>query len=255
MILVFLVKSGSATLKTAPVVVAIVTTYSRTEVPVGLALDEVRLIPSGQPWQKSDAITPSRERLAMVEAAIKEFQEQTDTGIARGNATSSPALDAQANGASDYSKSWHLMVDPREVDRDGPTYTIDTLIALRAELGPLVQLVWLMGADQLANLPTWHRWRELLEFAHLGVTSRGPAGLGNLPPPVVALLAEHGRDALPELSGAEPSHAAGTITTFRMPPVPLSSTELRRQLRFGARPTELVPKAVLELIDRNGLYR
>jgi nicotinate-nucleotide adenylyltransferase len=212
---------------------------------LALKLDAVRLIPSGQPWQKTTVSTSAVDRLQMLRAAVLDMAPQPG-------------------------ETWQIEVDDRETRRDGPTFTIETLIELRAEVGPATQLVWLMGADQFANLPTWHRWRELLDITHLAVTARGPEGLATLPTEVQTLLNARGRDALPEPNrpGADPadggvgaegtpdtSYACGSIVLFRMPAVPISSTALRRQLQAGDRPRELLSDGVIDLIDHLGLYR
>lgn len=209
---------------------------------IALKLDAVRLIPSGQPWQKTTIATSPNDRLQMLQAAVLDMSPRPD-------------------------ETWQIEVDDRETRRKGPSFTIDTLTELRAELGPRAQLVWLMGADQFANLPTWHRWRELLDLTHLAVTARGPEGLTSLPMEMQSVLAQHGRDALPEInpSGAvgadeakmthDTNYASGSVVLFRMPPVPISSTSLRRQLKAGDRPRELLSDGVLDLIDRLGLYR
>ena len=181
-----------------------------------LALDEVRFIPTARSWQKDAAGAAPEQRLAMVRLAI-----EADPGF---------------------------VADTREVERGGPSYTIDTLQALRTELGAQPALILLMGSDQLRNLPTWHRARELLGFAHIGCTQRGPADTTALDRAVEALLDAHGRDALPD----EP---AGSIVFFKMPPVPVSATALRAGLARGERPHELVPPAVLDYIETHRLYR
>jgi len=215
---------------------------------LALKLDVVRLIPSGQPWQKTTVATSSADRLQMLRAAVLDMSPRPG-------------------------ETWQIEVDDRETRRDGPTFTVETLIELRAEVGPATQLVWLMGADQFANLPTWHRWRELLDVTHLAVTARGPEGLTELPAEMQTLLTARGRDALPDpkqpgaegadgadgVDGTEgrqnPGYACGSIVLFRMPPVPISSTALRRQLQAGDRPRELLSDGVIDLIDRLGLYR
>lgn len=183
------------------------------------ALDEVRLMPTGRSWQKTGAGAGSAQRLAMVRLAL--------AGVA-------PAE--------------RLIVDDREVRRDGPTYTVDTLRELRAELGPEPMLVLVLGSDQLRNLHTWHRWRELFEHAHLVATQRERVPLDALPAEVESELAARGADALPDAPG-------GAIAFFRMPAVPVSATALRAQLARGERPDGLSPPAVLDYIETNGLYR
>ncbi len=181
-----------------------------------LRLDELRLIPTGSSWQKAGPGADAPARLAMTRLAV---------GATPG-----------------------FTVDDREVRRAGASYTIDTLVALRAELGPEPALVLVLGSDQLRNLATWHRYRELLDHAHIAVTQRGPHRLADLDAPVEALLAAHGRDALPDAP-------SGAIVFFRMPPVPVSGTALRERLARGERPAELLPSAVLDYIERHRLYR
>jgi nicotinate-nucleotide adenylyltransferase len=183
---------------------------------VAFGLDELRLIPTGVSWQKDGAGAAAADRLAMLRLA----------------AAGEPA--------------WR--VDPREIDRGGPSYTIDTLVSLRAELGNDCLLVLLLGSDQLRNLPTWHRWDELLALCHIAATQRERVPLDDLPRPVETLLAERGADALPD----EP---AGRIVFFRMPAVPVSSTRLRAQIAAGERPADLLPAGVLDYIESRRLYR
>lgn len=181
-----------------------------------LALDELRLVPTGVSWQKQDDTTPAGDRVAMLRLACAGHP------------------------------GW--VVDTREVERDGPSYTIDTLAALRDELGPDCALVMIIGSDQLHNLPTWHRWRELLGLAHIAVTQRERITLEDLPPAVDTLLREHGAQALTDAP-------AGSIVLFGMPPVPVSSTVLRDQLARGLAPRELLPAGVFEYIRTHQLYR
>jgi nicotinate-nucleotide adenylyltransferase len=184
-----------------------------------LRLDEVRLIPTGRSWQKDDAGASPEQRLEMTRLALRDVRP--------------------AEG---------ILVDDREIRRGGPTYTVDTLLDLRAELGPEPMLVLVLGSDQLRNLPTWHRWQELFDHAHVAATQRERIGLDALPDAVEAALAQRGRDALPDTP-------AGSIVLFRMPAVPVSATALRAQLGRGERPDGLSPPTVLDYIDSNRLYR
>jgi nicotinate-nucleotide adenylyltransferase len=182
---------------------------------VALALDELRIVPTGASWQKSGAAADGAQRLAMARLA----------------SAGEPGF----------------VVDDREVRRGGPTYTVDTLAELRAELGADAALVLVIGSDQLRNLATWHRWEALLQYAHVACTQRERVPLTGLPAPVEALVDSAGRDALPDAP-------SGAIVFFGMPPVPVSATALRDRLARGERPAELVPPAVLDYIDRHGLY-
>jgi nicotinate-nucleotide adenylyltransferase len=179
----------------------------------------VRLMPTGRSWQKAGAGASSAQRLAMTRLAV--------AGLA-------PAE--------------RMTVDDREVRRDGPTYTVDTLRELRAELGEETALVLVIGSDQLRNLPTWHRWTELFALAHVAATQRERVGLDGLPAALEHELAARGRQALPDAP-------AGAIVLFSMPAVPVSATALRAQLQRGERPDGLSPPAVLDYIGSNGLYR
>lgn len=183
---------------------------------VALDFDEIRFLPTGISWQKSDTATSASNRLEMVRLAV-----------------------AGRPG-------W--VVDDREVRRGGNSYTVDTLKELRGELGGDTVLVLLLGSDQLRNLATWHRYRELLDHAHIAVTRRERVSLARLPAAVEALVAEKGCDALPD-------RPSGSIVFFGMPFVPVSATRLREQLLEGDRPAELLPRVVLDYIDHNGLYR
>lgn len=183
---------------------------------VALSLDELRLVPTGVSWQKDASAVAAADRVAMLRLAV-----------------------AREPG-------W--IVDTREVEREGPSYTIDTLVSLRAELGPECALVMVIGSDQLRNLASWHRWRELIGFCHIAATRRERVPLEALPAPIEALVEAHGADALPDTP-------AGGIVFFRMPPVPVSSTKLRSQLAAGVAPAELLPAGVPEYIESRRLYR
>ncbi len=182
-----------------------------------LHLNEMRLIPTGRSWQKGSATAGNAERLEMAHLAIRD------------------------------TPGWS--VEDRELRRAGPTYTVDTLRELRGETGPESALVLVLGSDQLHNLATWHCYRELLAFAHIAATQRGMRRLADFEPEVEALLAAHGRDALPD------DEAAGSIVFFRMPPVPVSATALRAAFARGERPVELLPAAVLDYIEHHHLYQ
>ncbi|MEN3811878.1 nicotinate (nicotinamide) nucleotide adenylyltransferase [Chromobacterium piscinae] len=118
-----------------------------------LALDEVRLIPAGQPYHRQEGPRASAaQRLDMVKLAI--------------------AADAR------------LTVDEREIRRHRPAYTVDTLRELRAELGAAAELWFLVGGDSLAALSSWKDWRELFRLANLAVAMRPGFDPAALPPEV-----------------------------------------------------------------------
>ncbi|HYP72275.1 MAG TPA: nicotinate-nucleotide adenylyltransferase [Variovorax sp.] len=124
-----------------------------------LALDELRVIPTGQAWHKARALSAPEHRLAMARLAFGELP-----------------------GA---------VLDDREIRRAGPSYTLDTLRELQQE-HPGAQLLLILGADQGAALPSWHGWQEILGIAIVSLAQRpspggpavqfDPAALPNLPP-------------------------------------------------------------------------
>ncbi|MEO5962176.1 MAG: nicotinate-nucleotide adenylyltransferase [Thermomonas sp.] len=149
-----------------------------------------------------------------------------------------------------------LCVDRRELRRAGPSWTVDTLTELRGELGKHVPIAWLIGADSLLQLASWHRWRELFELAHVLVVDRPGAAvdaatLGNRAPEVLAEIAPRWRDPA-QLADA----AHGGIARVAMPALrPESSTELRRRIHDGESWQDWVPRAVAAYIVRHGLYQ
>jgi nicotinate-nucleotide adenylyltransferase len=191
-----------------------------------LALERLVVIPTGNSWQKSGtkhAQVEAGHRLAMMQIAV-----------------ASMPVERSANC------DW--LVDDVEARRTGPSYTIDTLVELRGRFGPAPALVLILGSDQLRNLATWHRWRELLDYAHIAATQRERVPLAELPEPVERLVAQRGRQALPDA-------AAGSIVFFQMPPVAVSATGLREQLSRGDYPEALLPPGVADYIRQHRLYQ
>lgn len=187
-----------------------------------LGLAELRFIPAGRPWQKGE-VTDATHRARMVLAAIGSEPRFT--------------------------------LDMREIERAGPTYTIDTLRELRATLGNHVPLVWIMGSDQFERLDTWRDWTRLLEHAHLAVARRADALLT----PSYALQEYFNAHwARPD---AVRGSAQGRIVEIEMTPVDASATEIRALLGRppspgrDARLAEIVPAAVLDYIRAHHLYQ
>lgn len=183
---------------------------------VALKLTQMRLLPSGNSWQKPNQKTASEHRLAMLKLAVANEPD------------------------------W--LVDDQEIMRGGNTYTVETLESLRSELGEHVSLVLIMGSDQLHNLASWHRYQEILGLAHIAVTQREQIRLQDFNPEIEKLLTEHGSDALPPAP-------AGSIVFFRMPAVPVSSTALRAALRANEPVEGLLAPTVLDYIHEHRLYQ
>lgn len=147
-------------------------------------------------------------------------------------------------------------VDDREVLRGGATYTYDTLIELRKELGPAVPLVWLIGMDAFLHINTWHRWKELFTLAHFAVFPRAD---GSEPTPAEQQL------AVSAVAASVPAAMTADMRTLLKQPAGLvcrvdiasrrvSSTEIRDQLASQHSPRYLLPDAVLSYVREHRLY-
>jgi len=180
-----------------------------------LNLERVDLIPAAQSPLKNQATVDADHRLAMLELAVADLH-----GIA---------------------------ADCRELDRPGPSYTVDTLEGLRHEYGAERTLVWIIGADILATLPQWSRWRQLLDFAHLVVMGRPDAEPH--PPEVSALLEEHKVNKAGLLS-----RPGGGVFILAQPLLDISSSDIRAMLAAGLDPRFLLPDAVMEYISDHALF-
>ena len=149
-----------------------------------------------------------------------------------------------------------LQVDRRELRREGPSYTVDTLIELRAQFGRELPIAWLVGGDSLNQLHTWHRWRELFAHAHVLAVQRPGThierdALALAAPEVAAEVSSRWR-TLEQLTQA----AAGGLAVLPLQELrPESSTELRRRIAAGD-PTwrDWLPPSVAGFIDRHRLY-
>lgn len=177
------------------------------EVRERLALAAVHLIPSATPPHRDTPQVSAQRRLDWVRLAI----------------AGEPGL----------------IADDRELRRAGPSYTVDTLASLRAE-HPDRPLVLMLGEDAANGLPTWHRWRDIVELAHLVFVERPfepPAPSDS----VTALL--RGRRAADV--HALHTQPAGLWMPLQIPPLAISSTRIRRLLRAGRSVRGLVPESVI----------
>lgn len=182
----------------------------------GLGLAEVRFIPARQPPHREIPAADPEHRLAMVRAAVEDVEG--------------------------------LAVDDRELKRDGPSYTVDTLTAIRKEVGRQ-PLCLILGADAFLGLPEWHRWQELLELAHI-VVARRPGWDMAMRQEVADLVAARRIHAPAELDAAP----AGRILPWTVTQLEISSTAIRQGVAQGLSPRFLVPDAVCALIQSQGLY-
>ena len=196
-------------------------------------LDELLLVPSGHPWQKEAVTSPIELRYRLTEAAAIDLAQ----------IFLSLQIPAQ------------IRVDRIEIERPGPSYAIDTAKALRDRYGPHASLIWLMGADSLIQLPTWHAWKDLIDYVHLAVASRPHhAFTGQLSSEVIALLSTHQSS---EVLALEKS-PFGRIYLDQSLAVDLSSTELRKNLQSPSQSpigSDQIPSHALEIITNLGLYK
>lgn len=142
-----------------------------------------------------------------------------------------------------------LMADDRELRRGGRSYSYDTLLSLRKEYGPSEPLCMLVGADAYAGLPSWHRWRELLDLAHIVVLSR-PGTVLPEDGPLAGLWTVHGCHEPAALS--ERPH--GSVLALDVSALEISSSDVRARLHAGRSARFLLTDSVLDYIRREQLY-
>lgn len=201
-----------------------------------LQLDEVRLVPCAIPNHKADATAGAMHRANMLRLAIDGLPG--------------------------------LLVDERELHREGTSYTVDTLAEMR-EIFTDASLVFIQGDDSFRTLPQWHQWRELLRFAHICVMSRKTQGhiqghtqaqeqaqVSNeaYEPELAALLSEHGVDSVDALFAQRQGHVIQLDEVDN----PVSSTQLREALlnrSFLTSQNAMLDPAVQSYIKQHNLYR
>jgi nicotinate-nucleotide adenylyltransferase len=174
-----------------------------SEVASRFRLDEVVFVPTGQPWQKVDRdVSAAEDRYLMTVIAT----------------ASNP----------------RFSVSRVDVDREGPTYTVDTLRDIREERGGDVDLYFITGADALTQILTWHKVDELFDLAHfVGCTRPGV----ELDTTVI--------DQLP----------ADRVTVMEIPALAISSTACRGRVHQLDPIWYLVPDGIVQYIAKRGLYR
>ena len=192
-----------------------------TELAEAFRLERVIFLPAGLPYHRGRAAhAASEQRLTMLKLATQR--------------------DARFD------------VDDRELKRSGATYTYDTLAEIRAERGPDVPLVFLLGSDAFAKIDTWHRAEALFDLAHFAVavragdeawSSKGPGAFPKLAWPRITL---NPREIL--------SAPSGKVISFAMTPLAISSTAIRTLAAEGASIRYLTPDPVADYIRTHRLY-
>jgi nicotinate-nucleotide adenylyltransferase len=189
-----------------------------------LQVDQLRVIPAGLPWQKAMLKATSAQRAEMVSMA---FQDQP----------------------------FEVVIDMQEIERAAqglPTYTIETLRLVRAELGPDASIAFLMGADQLQRLDTWNEWQALFDYAHICVAARPGFDIdaSGLAPAVATAFSS--RLGTPEQIRNTPHGLTYLAQDFA---VDISATEIRAALQRGEQANSLIPPLVLDYIEQHNLYK
>jgi nicotinate-nucleotide adenylyltransferase len=179
------------------------------------ALDaEVRLVPARTPPHRPPPVADAAGRVALLRAAL--------AGQDR------------------------LRIDTRELDREGPSYSVDTLASLRAEIGPARPLVLLVGADAFAGLASWQRWRDLFTLAHVGVLNR--PGVSHAPSAELA-------DFIAARRGTHPQGPAGGVLDIAITPLDIAATAIREAFAVGHEPRFLMPATCFDPPELLAPYR
>lgn len=142
-------------------------------------------------------------------------------------------------------------IDDRELQRETPSYTIETLEALRQEAGPTAPLAFIIGQDSLLTLHHWRRWQEMLSYCHLLVCARPGYSRTLETPELQQWLTSRHTTEVSQLH----QRPHGLIYLANTPLLPISATEIRQRRQQGRDCSDLLPAPVLNYIDTHGLYR
>lgn len=187
-----------------------------------LGVKTIRLIPSYIPPHRSLPGTSAQQRLNMLQLAVQDNER--------------------------------LKVDDREVRREGRSYSIDTLAEIRREVGDAEPLCFVLGIDAFRLIETWHRWRELTDYAHLVVIDRPEGTESDAPQTVSEALSGwiESRKGEPKSLSSTPS---GSVCFIGLTQLAVSSTSIREMVAAKQSTRYLLPESVRNFIDENGLYR
>lgn len=182
-----------------------------------IRFEEVRIIPCREPPHRGETFASPRQRFDLVRVAVAD-----QPGI---------------------------VADDRELKRDGPSYSIDTLESLRREF-PERPLSLIIGMDAFLGLPRWHRWTDILNTAHIVVAHR-PGWRAPDMGPLGELLSERGTHRIDDLH----DELNGHVHIHAVTQLEISSTEIRELIEAGRSPRFLMPDAVIAEIHALGCYR
>lgn len=179
---------------------------------------ELRLVPCYLPVHKSHPSISATQRLEMVSLAVQNHPS--------------------------------LIVDKREIQRTGPSYSIDTLMALRTEYGPETPITMVVGMDSFLSLPKWHQWQKILNYAHILVVSR-PGWQPEFDRELHDLVEKSRAQTAAELQSAP----AGKIHMETLTALEISSSMIRSLCEHNKSIAYLLPESVQAYIDQHTLYQ
>lgn len=192
------------------------------ELAEALGIAQVRFIPAGTPPHRGQPRAGAEHRLEMARRAVA------------GNP--------------------RFILDDREIGKDGPSYSADTLAGLRAELPAGTPLVLFMGSDAFLGLTTWHEWRKLFELAHVAVAHRpgfSPTLWEDaLPDALRKQLTKRRTEQPAELSESP----AGKVFLHAITQLDISASQIRDRCLRGKSPRYLLPDTLIDYINENHLY-
>jgi nicotinate-nucleotide adenylyltransferase len=187
-----------------------------------LDIAQVRFIPAGQPPHRGQPRADASQRLEMVRRAVA------------GNP--------------------RFRLDAREIQRDAPSYSVDTLTALRAELPAETPLVLFMGGDAFLGLTTWHEWRHLFDLAHIAVAHRPGYSLASwedaLPDTLRTCLSTRRCEQAAEIL----EKPAGQVFLHTITQLDISASQIRYRALRGQSLRYLLPDPVIYYNNENRLY-
>jgi nicotinate-nucleotide adenylyltransferase len=183
-----------------------------------IGLQQITLLPNRQPHYRPPPLATIEQRLTMIQLAIQGQPLFT--------------------------------IDDRELRRPTPSYTLQTLQAIRAELGEQHPLLFILGQDAFLTLHHWYHWQKLLHTSHLVVCSRPGYLSDHWPQPLQSHLAAR------QVMDPERLHEAphGYLYLAFPPPIPISATLIRHRLQRKESCCQLLPASVEAYIQQQGLY-
>lgn len=187
------------------------------EARVKLGLKSLYLLPAGVPPHRVSPQASNPQRLKMLQLALAEFPQ--------------------------------LLIDTRELDRDGPSYMVDTLQELRNE-SPQRPLLLVIGQDAANDLDRWQRWQDLFELAHIVIMTRPgqrPAYRSELEQKIERRLHADVQSLL--------ESTAGGVLALQVEAIDVCATTIKTMISLGRSPRSMLPGPVLDYIHEEGLYQ